>query len=85
MSSPVPDRTIACSSASWCALRVEAGNTTGRWQDKRAHIVRRLGGCFSWIFSRAAHIATLARNVRLSPKTLHLFDLLHIAGRRHGR
>ena len=71
--------------AVWRADGREAAKTTARWQDKSAHIVRRLGGCFSWIFSRAAHIATLARYVRLSLKTLHLFDLSHIAGRRHGR
>ena len=57
-------RAVACPGAIWRAEGWEAAKTTARWQDKRAHIVRRLGGCFSWIFSRAAHIATLARNVR---------------------
>lgn len=35
MSGPVPDRTIAGSGVSWGAQRVEAGNTTGRWRDKK--------------------------------------------------
>lgn len=34
MSGPVSDRTIAGSSVAWGAWRVEAGNTTGRWQGK---------------------------------------------------
>lgn len=78
-------RALSWPSAVWRAEGREAVKTTARWQDKRAHIVRRLGGCFSWVFSRASHIATLARNVRRKPNALHVLDLSHIASRRHGR
>ena len=85
MSDQVPDRTIAGSGVSWGALEVEAGNTTGRWQDKRPHIARRSGGCFCKRFWRAPHIAVLIGNVRLTPNCLYQRDFSHIAGSRHGR
>lgn len=78
-------RALSCSRVAWRVQGRGAGKTTARWQDKRAHIVRRSGGCFCRIFQRAAHIATLARNVRRKPKALHPFELSHFAGLRHGR
>ena len=69
----------------WRAQGREAGTTTARWQDKRAHIVRRSGGWFCWVFWRAAHLAMLSRNVRRKAKPLYLRDVSHIAGPRHGR
>jgi hypothetical protein len=78
-------RIPSCSSVSWGAQGAEAGNTTGRWQDKRPHIARRSGGCFCKRFWRAPHIVAPMCNVRLTLKALYRHDLSHIAGSRRGR
>lgn len=78
-------RILSGSFASWRVPGVEAGEATGGWQDKRAHIARRSVGCFCWGFWPASHIVRLCRNVRRRSNTLFLRDLLHIAGLRHGR
>jgi len=78
-------RTLACSRVVRRAQGRGAGTTTERWQDKRAHIVRRSGGWFCCVFRRVAHLAALLANVQCKPNTLLLFDLSHIAGPRHGR
>ena len=52
-----------------------------RLQDKRPHIVRRLGGCFCLVFWRVAHISGLHRNVSNSTKELYFHAFLHIAAR----
>ncbi len=80
-----PFRMLSGSGASWRVRGVVAGTATEGWQDKRAHLARRSGGCFCWVFRPAAHIAGLAHNVRQGTKTLFLIDFLHIAGLRHGR
>ena len=63
----------------------EAGSTTGRWQDKRAHIVLRSVGCFCWHFWRFPHRVTLGGNVRRTRKPLQFQGLSHIVGPRYGR
>lgn len=78
-------RMASCAGATWRAPRVVAGATTEGWQDKRAHIARRLGGCFCLGFWPLLHIVRLCRNVRKQSNTLFLRDLLHIAELRHGR
>lgn len=78
-------RILSGSGASWSVPGLEAGAATEGWQDKRAHIARRSGGCFCWGFWPASHIVRLCRNVRKRLNTLFLHDLLHIAGLRHGR
>lgn len=78
-------RILSGSGAAWRAQGAETGTTTEGWQDKSAHIARRLVGCFSWIFWRAQHIAKLSRNVHYRPKYLNLQHHSHIAGTRHAR
>lgn len=80
-----PFRILSGSGASWRVPGVEAGVATEGWQDKRAHIARRSGGCFCRGFWPASHIVWLYRNVRKRPTPLFLRDLLHIAELRHGR
>lgn len=69
----------------WRAQGVATANTTGGWQDKRAHIARRSGWGFCPASCRIWHIAAPGRNVRGTAKALYLCALLHIAGQRHGR
>ncbi len=78
-------RMIADSGVSWSARGGAAGTTTDRWQDKRAHVVRRSVGCFVWIFWRIPHIVRLCRNVRRAFNILDLLGFPHIAERCHGR
>ena len=80
-----PFRMLSGSGASWRVRGVVAGTATEGWQDKRAHIVRRSGGCFCKRFWRAPHIAVLIGNVRLTPNCLYQRDFSHIAALRHGR
>jgi len=76
---------LSCSGASWWVPGVEAEAATEGWQDKRAHIARRSGGCFCLDFFAVQHIARLCRNVRQRSNPLSLRDFLNIAGLRHGR
>ena len=78
-------RILSGSGASGSAPRLEAGNTTERGQDKRAHIALRSVGCFCWLFSDFSHLAAHDGNVRRRRKSLNIKDLSHIAGLRHGR
>ena len=78
-------RILSGSGASWSVPGVDAGAATEGWQDKRAHIARRLGGCFCLGFWPLLHIVRLCRNVRKQSNTLFLRDLLHIAELHHGR
>ena len=70
---------------SWRAQGAEAGTTTGRWRDKKAHGALRSVGCFCLGFRRVPHRVALSRTVRLSPTFLIFLRLLHRAGLRHGR
>ena len=70
---------------SWRAQGAEAGTTTGRWRDKKAHGALRLGGCFCRVFRRVPRRAALARTVRCAPILLIFRILLHRAGLRHVR
>lgn len=54
------------------------------WQDKSAHGVRRLGGCFCWVFWRVLHRAGSFRAVRFQPIALKLHPFLHGAGPFYG-
>lgn len=85
MSASVTDRTMAGSGVVWRAQRWSRGDTTDRWQDKRAHIALRSVGCFCWHFSGIAHLATLRRNVRCKGKPLFIIRFAHIAELRHAR
>lgn len=78
-------RSISDPSVSKRAQRWEAGNTTGGWQDKRAHVALRLGGCFCLGFWLAPHVVALMRTVRRKPMPLSSGDVLHVAGLRHER
>ena len=78
-------RMIADSGVSWSARGGAAGTTTDRWQDKRAHVVRRSVGCFVWIFWRVPHIVRPRRNVCRALNFPALQGFSHIAERRHGR
>lgn len=78
-------RMPSCCGASWTAPGVEAVAATGRWQDKRAHIARRSGGCFCWSFWSVPHIVRFFCNVPQHLKVLLLQGFLHIAGQRDGR
>lgn len=64
---------------------VAAGTTTEGWQDKRAHGVRRLGGCFCSCFCRAPHRVALSRTVRDVPNALILSAVSHCVGISHAR
>ena len=77
-------RVIAGSCVPWRAQGMEARNTTEGWQDKRAHIARRSGGCSCMIFWRVPHIAGHRRNVYEAAKLLYLFFFFYIAVPRHG-
>lgn len=85
MSAPVPDRTIAGAGVVWRARRWSAGNTTDRWQDKRAHIALWSVGCSCWHFSSIAHLAALRGNVLRNGKPLHIIGFAHIAELRHAQ
>lgn len=79
------DRTIARPSVSRRAQRGSTGHTTGGGQDKSAHIARRSGGWFYWVFSGFSHIAAFRDNVRHQPKYLNFLYHSHVAGPRHVR
>lgn len=85
MSVAIPDRTIAGAGVVWRARRWSAGNTTDRWQDKRAHSALRSVGCFCWHFSGIAHLAALRGNVRRNIKPLFIIGFAHLAELRHAR
>ena len=70
---------------SWRAQGAEAGTTTGRWRDKKAHGALRSVGCFCLVFRRVPHRAALSRTVRSAPIFLIFLSLSHRAGLRHGR
>ena len=78
-------RILSGSGASWSVPGLEAGAATEGWQDKRAHIARRSGGCFCWGFRWSAHIATLPRNVRDRLSSLIFLPSSHLAEPRDGR
>lgn len=78
-------RAQSCSGVSWRAQGAEAGTTTGRWRDKKAHRALRSVGCFCLDFRRVPHRAALSRTVRCAPIFLIFLSLLHRAGLRHGR
>ena len=80
-----PIRIPSYSCVPWRAWRVEAGTTTGRWRDKKAHGVLRSVGCFCLGFRRVPHRAALSRTVRCAPIFLISLFLSHRAGFRHGR
>ena len=73
------------SGVSWRMEGAEAGRTTGRWRDKKAHGALRLVGCFCMVFWRVPHRAALSRTVRCTPIFLISLFLLHRARFRHGR
>ncbi len=73
------------SGVSWRGHGAEAGRTTGRWRDKKAHGALRSVGCFCSGFRRVPHSASLSRTVRCAPIFLIFPILLHRAGLRHGR
>jgi|688.fasta_scaffold134718_2 hypothetical protein len=85
MSTYVRDRTIAGSVAPWSAQMWRPGETTDRWQDKRAHIALRPVGCFCLDFSGISHLAACGGNVRRRCKPLYVIALSHIAEARHAR
>jgi len=85
MSASVPDRTMAGSGVLWSAQMWRTGETTDRWQDKRAHIALRSVGCFCLEFSGNSHLAAFANNVRIRIKYLYIMIFSHIAGTRHAR
>ena len=70
---------------SWRGHGAEAGRTTGRWLDKKAHGALRSVGCFCLVFRRVPHRAALSRTVRCAPIFLIFLFLSHRAGFRHGR
>ena len=67
------------------AQRAGAGNTTGRWQDKRAHIAPRLSGWFCWPFRHLSHLAAIPGNVQKDPNPFYPNVFSHIAGQCRGR
>ncbi len=85
MSVLVPDRTMAGSGVSWNAWRWKPGDTTEGWQDKRAHVALRSGGCLCWGFWRAAHVDSYIRTVRHRAILLCLLDIPHVARLGHDR
>lgn len=70
---------------SWRAQGAEAGTTTGRWRDKKAHGALWSVGCFCLGFRRVPHRAALSRTVRSAPIFMIFLSLLHRAGLHHGR
>lgn len=78
-------RILSCSGVSWRAEGAEAGTTTGRWRDRKAHGALRSVGCFCLGFRRVPHRAALSRTVRCAPIFLISLCLLHRAGMRRGR
>lgn len=82
MSGPVPDRTIAGSGVSWGALRVEAGNTTRRWQDKRPRGAASVGCGFSRSYGPHSRGAEITRTSRQSRFLRDFMRLTRCAGSR---
>lgn len=78
-------RIPSCSGARSRGRTVVAGTTTEGWQDKTAHGVRRLGGCFCSCFCRVSHRVARARTVRDVPKFLKMIAVSHCAGISHAR
>lgn len=78
-------RNLSYPGALWRGQGAKAGVTTGRWQDKRAHGARRLGGCFCSCFWRVPHRAVLIGTVRCAPICLIFLSVLHGAGVAHVR
>ena len=78
-------RIPAHSGVSWRGQGAEAGTTTGRWRDKKAHGALRSVGCFCLGFRRVPHRAALSRTVRCAPIFMIFLSLLHRAELRHGR
>ena len=75
----------AYSGVSWRGQGAEAGTTTGRWRDKKAHGALWSVGCFCLSFRRVPHRAALSRTVRSAPIFMIFLSLLHRAGLHHGR
>ena len=69
----------------WRGQSVAAGTTTEGWRDKKAHGVRRSGGCSCRDFWRISHRAALMRTVRFVAISLIFFSVSHCAGLIHGR
>lgn len=85
MTAPVHIRAGSGSSVAWRAREREAGTTTARWRDKKAHGALRSVGCFCLGFRRVPHRAALSRTVRCAPIFMIFLSLLHRAELRHGR
>ena len=64
MSAPVPNRTIAGSSVAWGVWRVEAGNTTGRWRDKKPRGAASVGRVVSMGYTALSRGALFSRTSR---------------------
>ena len=77
-------RAQSCSGVSWRARGAEAGTTTGRWRDKKAHGALRSVGCFCLGFPLIRQCAASARNVRSHFNALPDLAFAHIAGAGHG-
>jgi len=85
MTETVTHRILSGTGASGSTPRWETGNTTGRGQDKRAHIALGSVVCFCRDFWRAPHLAALGDNVRRTRKPLQFQGLSYLVGPRHGR
>ena len=81
----LPDRVVAKRSVEKAAGRGKTSTTTGRWQDKRAHIVRRSVGWFSGHFACAPHIVHAWHTVRCELRAADFRHFSHSVERFHGR
>ena len=82
MSAPVPNRTIAGSSVAWGVWRVEAGNTTGRWRDKKPRGAASVGCGFSRGYDSLSRGAGFPRTSRRSQFLRDFMRLTRCAGSR---
>lgn len=85
MTIPGAFRIASGSGASWTALGMAAGTTTGRWQDKSAHGALWSGGCFCSCFRRVPHRAAPSRTVRPALIIMIFLIVLRRAGFLHVR
>ena len=85
MTASRPFRRISGSSVLWRAQGVEAGNTTGRWRDKRPRGAASVGRCFSAGYGAISRGAEDSRTSRQPRLCMHFRDLARCAGLGHER
>lgn len=74
-----PIRTPSHFSVPWRTAGSVADATTGRWQDKRPHVVGRWSGCFCFFFVRVSHVAGQLCDVPITLNIMVSLGFWHVS------